>query len=1474
MILDTDDAKHDYWQTAHLNEEDTIRYTPNTMAIGGDKGELPGGQIARERGNGADKLFQAIATGDDWETINKEVDTSNVFSPEIKEDVYKMLKNIYDTYIEEYSDGTKDLGIVQSILTYEAPGAQRYLAASSDFIIIAPDGSIKKIIDLKTTTKPMHINGQDVVQFSNRVGKGSWLPEGTLLTKNQEHTLQLTNEQAMIEIAHPDIRIQPDALGIHSIIWKIDKNDKNKIIGVIDGKLQDKTFDQARWTQLSHGAMIPAGPKLNIFDEPTPEQLKEALEEGTLTQRDYDNIINEQAKREVILDDVLKNINELLSIEGNPKSLQEFTPTVAAKFKALQADILELQDNGEKVKALMTYIRKIRGFTKLYENYIKDKKNFNDPNYYLTLQETIKVAEANLQVIPNSLRKILSKEDQGVYNGLIDSVDKLKQDYTLYAIKYVEEHIASKWNLKDLKDKDGNVVKTVAQQIHDILWKPEDDITTSSLMGDAIREMTVPLLGQLSLTVEKARLEATIATNKMIDDHTKLGQDFEKATGLKLSDKASTDFLFKLKDGNRERFLDKIGDSYYQIKAQKDALVLDAKSGKKMEPIPNAKSNVETEWNSKNDKGEIVTEKVSQLEYNNRLYYLRKERREFYKPETTIEQESDETGYSVKQHFGGVYHSLHPEYIKNRDEVMSYVGNKWVERTGASRNKSTIGEFNEWEKNNKEKIDGYTIADKWNTFWHEKYLKFQEKYQTYTQYWEMKTAYNTDTKTYEPTGEFIRKNGFFPQSQYIKVNENKLTKSDYEMVSGESMRSKEYESLLNDRSNIGIAKLNFYNDYMSLLSDLVKKGGEQCEQWYNRGGLINLPNKFIKSAAEKGIMNQIGHTAAEWFTAVPDGSVRYTDIFGIPTQRLSIPLMSNVRNIQTIKKIENDITTLESDRKSGAVSLTDYYTKKEKLDNQLKAENHKNDSKDLEHDPIKLLSSFGVGVEKYHQLSQVEGEILALRDIIKQNIVNEKEGKIKQFKQTGNIGQELTRSKTDNKLVFKRADKTNALKKVEDYVKMFYGETYSKGNMDVIVDRIMNITSFSAMGFNYLGHFKNSILYQASNFRQNIAERFVTRKNYTTAQAEFFKDFLPGMQTKLFEKKSGPFRAHSKMEWMMHNFGLDADAQLKAQGKAGKSWMDMFYMGENFAIHWAQYTMQTAYMRDQMLKDSNGNVLNDKNGNPISMYDAYQWDPNLGKCVLREEAKDTMDQQKNIVITAKDIQTKTQGNFDELNKPLIKNYLMGRMLSQFHNYFKTAWNDRFDKAYTHTTLGEMEGTWTSVVSYCKVLKEFEGHWYSNLKNGWNGLSEHQQKNLKTDLAELLMVGSFLVMSYLIKSAAKGLSSSQDPNKKKFLNMLSYTFSAVGKEQGSMDPVFGIWNIGDMIKDPMAISPIIKGLAQALLDTVEYPFQDDKHRHYQKGVFKGNSKAMEDWKKMIPVLKQLHRWANFLDMGEYEPGFAR
>ena len=1515
IYQDFTDEKHDY-VTLDQDPNDRTHYTPNTSAIYGKKemSDVPSkkniakygdkaispkqqGELSRMWGTGVDSIANAIAIGKDWETIDKEIDTP-FFTPIVKRAVYEWAKNKIDSEITTDANGKKVLFVPQSIARYQnESNPENSIAASIDGTFILPNGDIKRLIDFKTS---IHGVDDDSAKQEWPVGAGSWLPKGTQLSKNEGHGIQLSAEMRMIEYEAADygkkIRFGTDdpdylPLATYNLQWVIDSKDPTKITGIMDDGVNpvDVSTYGSMVDKLFHGAPTIEQKAWNPFAEPTTEELKETT--ATMTAKEAEDYLATINKRLTSLDEILDKMEALTGTRKNT-TVSEFGKTTANRFKRLLSDMQELRGKGERVEAVMKYVRNMQAFTKTYADYIADASNFNDPEYYPILQESIKMSNANMDSIPESMRNLLNPDQLQKVNNLRDKIQELIKNNNLFATNYAL-HTLTKNNeftgiIKPIVDrKTGAIIKSVEDQIRDS-WTPEHDISIVSRESDAIAEMSVPILGQMHILVNKALLQHTLNSNKHMDSIGQMEADFKKSTGLDLSEKKNSDFLFHLDaNGERDGMLHERGPQYKDEKERVDNLILHQdgpNKGKKMEPIPNP-----------------VTAK--DRAFNNKLYYAKKERSAFYKSITVIpgyeETNGDGSISTVAPKVGeGTYHHLSPEYLTEIMKVMNFAPDtkeQFQPKTGVSKNTETVADYKKWYEQNKDNITEKTEVDKWGKYWENRVQKFRDKYQVWRTFDTMEMVLKQDydeegndlgTRSKQPSGKFIKDSGFFPDMRNVLVNDNEMRLNDStgKMEPVRSLQSKEYLRMKNGTSALEKAQYEYYTKFKEHMIEGAKQGGPECLDWLNRGGLINFSNNFFKKAAEKGLMNAIEHNMAEIFTAMPNGTAKNINERGEPIHKLGVPLMSNVRNIQRIKDIEEKLRNLESkkiaDKKAGTSDFVKYDKEKRDLERERKSENHKTDVRDIETNPTKLLSAFRTSTEKYAQFSAIEGKMLALRDILGQEITDEK-GNVKQFYETGNLGQEMKKA-TDKgeEFQFKRKDKVNALKKADDYINLFYGNVMSKTTADVIADRLMNVTSFTAMGFNYINHIKNAILYQASNFRQNIAERFVTRSNYTKAQKEFFASFLPGMQTKLFEKKSGPFKAKSKMEAYVHRYGLDADAQLKAQGtgrgklKIGDKFSIDYYMGEEFAIHWAQYTMQIGLARDQIMKDGSGKPIKDSNGNNISMYDAHMWDPNTGQLTIHPDVANTAGTEEQMIfniIQAKDIQTRTQGNFEEMNRPMLKNYLLGRMLSQFHNFFKTAWNDRFDKMYTHASLGEMEGTWRTVGSYIKMMKAFEGHWNEKLKNGWHALSEHQQKNLKTDLWEIGMVTSFIIVGALLRSLGKGIPSS-DPNKKKFTNMLAWMMDTIGKEQGTLDPVFGIINIKDLTNNPVALGSVTEEIIGALLATMEAPFQSDENRRYQRGIHAGQLKMMKDWDAIFPIEKQVYRFDNALQESSFNPSF--
>jgi len=327
------------------------------------------------------------------------------------------------------------------------------------------------------------------------------------------------------------------------------------------------------------------------------------------------------------------------------------------------------------------------------------------------------------------------------------------------------------------------------------------------------------------------------------------------------------------------------------------------------------------------------------------------------------------------------------------------------------------------------------------------------------------------------------------------------------------------------------------------------------------------------------------------------------------------------------------------------------------------------------------------------------------------------------------------------------------------------------------------------------------------------------------------------------------------MEAFIDHLHIRVD-QLKSQG-AGDLAHSAVYFGENFAISYAQYPLIVGL--------ANSDQITSSSGEKSSVYDAYQWNPNTKEFFLKPGFNEE-DVQK-MIIKGHDLQTKTQGNFEKLNQPSAMSHLLGRVGFQFHRFFASSWNDRFSKRYTHTTLGEQEGTWRTPLTLIHYVMEQEGYIKDRLNKGWENLTPDQKKNLWFDVVDVLKLMIFAAVAALLTSLAK--KQPKDTTSRKMINFLAYTTSRIRFEQQLFIPGVGTLQMAEFLQNPWAISTTCKNFAEAIYETIEFPFQTDDERYYKNGVFVGRSKAAEAWRKSLPILRAYHRWMSMEEPNSYE-----
>ena len=686
----------------------------------------------------------------------------------------------------------------------------------------------------------------------------------------------------------------------------------------------------------------------------------------------------------------------------------------------------------------------------------------------------------------------------------------------------------------------------------------------------------------------------------------------------------------------------------------------------------------------------------------------------------------------------------------------------------------------------------------------------------------------------KPTGAITQKEGWFPNRKYIAPNE---------FAGKEDMRNPRYVKLMTPATDLERAQKHFYQEFIKDFVDGAKKMGGEAERFVANRSLIALQSGVFQKAAKDGVVNGLKHQFFEFFTAVHSSNVESTDANGITRTALRIPHIGSLRSKEKIADIENRIAELGKEKTS--LSKSAYNKQLKDLNIELERESHKLSVDDIEHDAVKQITAWVTGANTYNALESVEGKLMAAQWALKEQ---------KFLKTTGRGIQKVD---ANGNPVFKAAKDVNAFRAMDQLIRNYYGISLDETNMGVALKRFQNLTSFVVMGLNWMNGINNATLYQINVMGQSLSGRYgLTAKNWAQGQKLLHTEYIPGLVRKALEKagKYGDKQPKSKLESLVKQLAIKVD-QKKAEGASG--FFGKFYIFENLAIDLSQVSLAANGMLDIQ-------IPNHATGETSSIYDAFTYDPNTGISTL-QPGYDMNDITEGVVKIG-DIQTQAQGNYQPITQPAMTNTILGQLLTQFHRFFATTWNNRASKRYVHRTLGETEGSWRSVISLAKILQDYEGDRMKDLfdkdSDLWKNMPDYIKKNLIFDAIDLVKLLVLIAIGAVLKGIAEEVSE-DDPAQKRWMNFLAYTASRIRMEQEMFNPVFGWQDMAEFVQNPVAMSNTLKTFVQAMYLTAEFPFQTDDARYYHNGVFVGDSKAAHQAEKLIPVLRQTNQWLNHI-----------
>jgi len=310
-------------------------------------------------------------------------------------------------------------------------------------------------------------------------------------------------------------------------------------------------------------------------------------------------------------------------------------------------------------------------------------------------------------------------------------------------------------------------------------------------------------------------------------------------------------------------------------------------------------------------------------------------------------------------------------------------------------------------------------------------------------------------------------------------------------------------------------------------------------------------------------------------------------------------------------------------------------------------------------------------------------------------------------------------------------------------------------------------------------------------------------------------------------------------------------------------------------------------------------VRNSKTGDEMSLYDAWQYNNQTGELQIKEgydelimfnERKtDPNDSTKKLGKKLSDpnvlydlrnyireVNKHVHGNYAHVDRTVIQDHFMGKLLFQFHKWVVPAINARYRSEYYDENLGWVEGRYRSLASFVAFFLKSAGSIQKTVKEmKFQYGDERAQNKIKNALRTTAELG-FMAMSFMTAMILDSLFDDEDDEKtrvrKRLENALIYQFNRQGRELMFFIPVAGFREQFYMTESPIAVTRTLGEIGEALTQTVkhtgalsysvldrEYDITQDSRIYYQRGFRKGTPKFNKQWMDMIPFLYTINRW---------------
>jgi hypothetical protein len=622
-----------------------------------------------------------------------------------------------------------------------------------------------------------------------------------------------------------------------------------------------------------------------------------------------------------------------------------------------------------------------------------------------------------------------------------------------------------------------------------------------------------------------------------------------------------------------------------------------------------------------------------------------------------------------------------------------------------------------------------------------------------------------------------------------------------------------------------------------------------------RGKFIDYAKKytpaFFKAAAK---------SAGELFQVRVSTRQAMYDEDGNPVNQIPIFYTGGLRNEQKIDELEKQLEELEKEWKAKKISKADYTAKEKVLKKELDQALNALGAEEIEMDMVKNLGAFYDMTVSFDEMQRIEGVMQAvLRQLYDRYYIR--------MTATGKLEMDAK-----GNVVRRKGDDSRTAERFDAWMQMtFYSsQELDRNTFEVVAKKLMTLSSTTNIGFNGFGPIHNYVEARINLAIEAWGGSFFNRAAVRRASNAFRNEFLPGfvrnfnaMEGFYYKKK----RMGSKYEALAKKFNMVRHTRL-GEGKHKKSALDYVtygFWGQDAGEFVAQTMAGMSYIDSYQIEGVSG----ENKGKKMSIYNAYDFDEASQTLTIKpgfEDFEKNEVLQHTITNTIWEINKQLNGNHSWEDRAMIQKEVLGMMAMQFHKWVYPAYKARFQRAYVDENRGKIEGRYITLYNMLLLFKDAEGNFIKRLNSAWHGLEPHQIKNMYRNMAELSYFSMCFAAYTLLKMVAENVDD-DDKLKKRLVNFLAWEASRNQKGILFWWPGLGAKEQFEMIKNPFAAGTTVTQFADvigAMGNLVMPPYNDDyfNKMYYDRGPFKGQLKLWKETKDLIPVLKELNRWATF------------